>query len=108
MGSLGAYKKCKTLLLQKHHQSAVFLEFVTKMKVFWHKYLIGPIQERTLTLATYATKPSVAETTQKWCVLRVWNENEIFWDKYLRGPIQMRTLTHATYATKTSVAEASQ
>ena len=66
------------LLLLKHHQSAVFLEFVTKMKVFWHKYLIGPIQERTLTLATFATKPSVAETSPKWCVLRVWNENRKF------------------------------
>ena len=29
---------------------------------FLGKYLIGPIQKRTLTLATYATKPSVAET----------------------------------------------
>ena len=63
---------------------------------------------KTLTLATYATKPSVAETSQKWHVLRVWNENEDFGANYLIGPIQMRTLTHATYATKTSVAETSQ
>ena len=44
-------------------------------EIFWVKYLIGPIQERTLTLATYATKTSEAETSRKWCVLRVWNEN---------------------------------
>ena len=70
--------------------------------------MIGPIQERTLTLATYATKTSVAETSLKWRVLRVWNENEKFGGNYLIGPIQERTLTRATYATKPSVAETSQ
>ena len=35
--------------------------------------------ERTLTLATFAKKNSpVAETSPKWRVLRVWNENEKF------------------------------
>ena len=62
---------------------------------------------RTLTRAKYATKPSVAETSQKWRVLRVWNENENLLD-YLIGPIQERTLTRATYATKPCVAETSQ
>ena len=60
---------------------------------------------RTLKRATYATKPSVAETSQKWRVLRVWNENENFWGNYLIGPTQVRTLTRATYVTKPSVAE---
>ena len=60
---------------------------------------------RTLTRATYATKPSVAETSQKWRVLRVWNENENLLGDYLIGPIQERTLTRATHATKPSVAE---
>ena len=52
---------------------------------------------RTLTLATYATKPSVAETSQQE---NVQNENKDFWDEYLIGPIQERTLTLATSATK--------
>ena len=34
--------------------------------------------ERTLTLATLAKNPSVPETSPKWRVLRVWNENEKF------------------------------
>jgi hypothetical protein len=59
----------QNLLLLKHHQSGVFYEFGAKMRIFWDKYLIGPIQERTLTLATSATKPSVAETSPKWRVL---------------------------------------
>ena len=42
-----------------------------RTEIFWVKYLIGPVQERTLTLATYATKPTVAETSQKWRVFRV-------------------------------------
>ena len=72
------------------------------------EYLKGPIQDRTLTRATYATRPSGSETSQKWRVLRVWNENENFWGNYLIGPIQERTLTLATYATKPSVAKTSQ
>ena len=64
--------------------------------------MIGSIQVRTLTRAKYATKPSVAETSQKWRVLRVWNKNENLWGNYL---IQVRTLTRATHATKPSVAE---
>ena len=64
--------------------------------------------ENPYTRATYATKTSLAETSHKWRVFRVWNENENFWDKYLKGPIQERTLTRATYATKPSVAETSQ
>ena len=58
---------------------------------------------RTLTLATYATKPSVAETSQKWCVLIALNKNDNFRGKLLIGPRQERTFTRATYATKTSV-----
>ena len=65
--------------------------------------MIGPLQERTLTLATYATKTSVAETSPKWRVFRVWNENENFLGNYLIWPIQEKTLTSATLATKTSV-----
>ena len=66
--------------------------------------MIGPIQERTLTLATYATKTSVAETSlHKVLCFLILNENEIFWSKYLIGPIQERTLTRATFATKPSV-----
>ena len=57
-----------------------------RTEIFWVKYLIGPLQERTLTLATYATKPTVAETSQKWRVFRVWNENENIWGNYLIGP----------------------
>ena len=94
MGSLGAYKKCKTLLLQKHHNSCDFLDiteptlekthtratktYLAKTLQKWCFYEFGPIQERTLTLATFATKPSVAETSPKWRVLRVWNVNEKF------------------------------
>ena len=50
----------------------------------------------------------VAETSQKWRVLRVWNENEVFWEKYLIGPIQEKTLTRATLAIKTSVTKTLQ
>ena len=53
----------------------------------WGNCLIGPIQVGTLKRATYATKPSVAETSQKWRVLSVWNENENLWGNYLIGPI---------------------
>ena len=64
--------------------------------------------ERTLTLATFATQPSLAETSPKWRVLRVWIENENFKGNYLMiGPTQVRTLTRATYAAKPSVAETS-
>ena len=93
------------LLWLKHHRSGVFSEFGKKMRIFWDKYLIGPIRQRTLTLATYATKTSVAETSQKWCVLIALNKNDNIWGKFLIRPIQERTLTRATYATKPSVAE---
>ena len=96
------------LLLLKHHKRGVFSEFGKKMRIFLDKYLIGPIRQRTLTLATYATKPTVAETSQKWRVFRVWNKNENLGGNYLIGPTQVRTLTRATYATKPSVAETSQ
>ena len=94
MGSLGAYKKCKTLLLQKHHNSSDFLDItkptlekthtratktsLTKTLQKWCFYEFGPIPERTLTRATLATKPSVAETSPKCRVSRVCNENEGF------------------------------
>ena len=58
---------------------ACFLRVWKENENFWgDKYLIGPIQERTLTHATYATKTSVAETSQKRRVFRVWKENENF------------------------------
>ena len=71
MGSLGAYKKCKMPLLQKHHNSSDFLD-ITK-----------PTLEKT---HTRATKTSLAKTLQKWCF-------------YEFGPIPERTLTRATLAT---------
>ena len=65
------------LTLGKTHARATKTS-LTKTLQKWCFYEFGPIQERTLTLATFATKPYVAETSQKWRVLRVWKENENF------------------------------
>ena len=60
---------------------------------------------RTLTRATYATKPSVAETSQKWRVLRALSEMGHFWRGYLIELILGKTHTRALVAIKASVTE---
>ena len=123
MGSLGAYKKCKTLLLQKHHNSSDFLDItkptlekthtratktsLAKTLQKWCFYEFGPIPERTLTCATLATNLLLLKHHQSAVFLEFGTKMRIFWDKYLIGPIQERTLTLATSATKPSVAETS-
>ena len=61
---------CDTQENQEMQQKLSSLKHHLKIENLWCKYLIGPIQERTLTRATYATKPSVAEISQKWRVLK--------------------------------------
>ena len=123
MGSLGAYKKCKTLLLQKHHNSSDFLDItkptlekthtratktsLAKTLQKWYFYEFGPIPERTLTRATLATNLLLLKHHQSAVFLEFVTKMKVFWHKYLIGPIQERTLTLATFATNPSVAQTS-
>ena len=68
-------KLCNKTSVPKTTQNGMFEMFLTKMANFVANLWQDPYWRKTHTRASYATKTSVTETSQKWHVLNVFNEN---------------------------------